>query len=626
MCGIAGILVHGKDESLRQSMARMLQVMAHRGPDDRGIWESRIEDQAISLGNNRLAILDLTPAGHQPMISASGQNVLVFNGEIYNFREIRDELERAGVQFHSRCDTEVVLQALIRWGQAAFEKFNGMWALGYLDIEGRKFILSRDRFGIKPLYLFRHNQKIFFASEIKAILEGTKERFPINPEVAGRYLGQFLLNAQSQTFFSKIEALPPGHFMEIDLNAPLDQTPKVKPYWKIPDGDPYSGSLDALIEKVRELFIDSVRLRLRSDVPVGVLLSGGVDSSSIAGAMQTVLGKESDLRILSAVSNDPRISEEPFVDCLAQHLGVGAHKIYMRADEEKMFEYMEKATWFNDEPIGGVSSVVHYMLMEEAKRQGVTVILSGQGADEILCGYRKYLFFYVHFLAKTRGWASALKVLVEFYGSGVLLSQFSLRDAKRYMLKKISSGENDILGPALRERNFYMDIGLGDGHFVDRQLADVYRFSVPGLVHYEDRMSMAHSTEIRLPFLDFRLVSLLLPLDPRLKLKDGYTKWVFRKAMESYLPHKIAWRKDKQGFITPEEGWLKGPARKKIDSLFREGLVLSEMGLVNQKAFEQRYNRYCKQPHDKGIISENEMFSPIAMEIWVRKYRNYLQV
>jgi asparagine synthase (glutamine-hydrolysing) len=559
------------------------------------------------------------------MFSADRRHVLIYNGEIYNYLELRSELASQGIEFYTQCDTEVVLQALITWGDQAMSKFNGMWALAWLDLETGHLVLSRDRFGIKPLYFYKSDSRFFFASEIKAILAGSGERFRINTVAAGRYLHQSLLDSQEQTFFAGIDALPAGHNICLDLTLAAISEPTVWPYWQAPKQETSVHDINQLIETVRETFIDAVRLRLRSDVPVGVLLSGGIDSSSIAAAMQLILGKDADLRILSAVSDDARYDEQPFIDRMGAHLGCQIHKVPLRFTPDEAFRLLDTVIYANDEPVIGFSSVAHYLLMQQAKQLGVTVILSGQGADELLCGYKKYLGFYLQFLARQGKWIDTFTVLSSFARQGTVLPQFRVHEAKRYMPKALRPREIDIRGPALRQSDFSLDMGLGGMTVSHRQHLDIYRFSVPALVHYEDRMSMAFAREIRLPFLDYRLVSLLLPISPSWKLRDGWTKWIFRKAMQDFLPESIVWRKDKQGFINPQSEWLKNELRGQIETLLSGDMLIAEYGMVDQRALRQLYSAYCQQSVTNGAIWYRDVFNPIALEIWAKQFESHLR-
>jgi asparagine synthase (glutamine-hydrolysing) len=623
MCGIAGVISTERDFACGVATKRMLNAQRHRGPDGEGSWSGWVGNVEVALGHLRLAIIDLTEAGHQPMFLPDGSHGLIFNGEIYNYKELRSELESLGVAFRSQSDTEVVLWALSTWGEEAFKKFNGMWAIAWLDLRKRMLLLSRDRFGVKPLYLYRRDKTFFFASEIKAILAGSAQRFGVNTQTVGRFLYQSLLDAQPESFFSGIEALPAGHNLRFCLDGTTRPEETLASYWTLTSGNGFVGHEQG-IEAVRATFLDAVKLRLRSDVPVGILLSGGMDSSSIAAAMRQTLGRDADLHAISAVSDRPEYDEKPFIETVSNHLACPVHYVHLRPNPAEWFDLLSTVIYANDEPVGSFSTVAHYLLMEEARRLGITVILSGQGGDESLCGYFKFVIFYLQQLSKGGHWLSALKVLSGFLRNGTVFSQFKLSEAKRYLPRFVRSGEIDIRGPQLQAHKFVIETGLGDGSLADRQRTDLARLSVPALVHYEDRTSMSCSREIRLPFLDYRLVQLLLSLGPEWKLRNGWTKWVFRKAMERYLPESIVWRKDKQGFTLPQAEWLKHELQEKIDDLICGEMLSADLGLIDREALQRRYQAYRKQPMSRGLISFKDVFNPIALELWLRQFESSL--
>jgi asparagine synthase (glutamine-hydrolysing) len=625
MCGIAGLVSIRPEATDESRLSKMIQVQAHRGPDGQGTWYGGQDHVRVGLGSIRLAILDLSDAALQPMFSPSARQVLVYNGEIYNYRELRTELEDLGVVFRTRSDTEVVLHALLTWREGAFERMNGMWALAWLDLDTRRLLLSRDRFGIKPLYWYADKHELLFSSEIKAILAASNRRFAIDDVAVGRFLGQSQLDAQSQTFFAGIEAFKPGHFAWLDLADTGTLIPAQRRYWRPPHEEILTDGIPPSLPDIRETFLDSVRLQLRSDVPVGVLLSGGVDSSSLAAAMRTVQGPDAELTLLSFVSDDARYSEEPFIERMATHLGTPARTARVRFQPDEAFQLLKRVTWFNDEPVGGFSSVGHYALMRRAKELNVPVILSGQGADELLCGYLKYWGFHVQSLARTGYWGAALRVISDVARQGTLLPQLRVSEAKRYMPAGLQPRWIDIRGPRLKEHAYRLDIGLGEGGVLERQLADLSRFSLPALLHYEDRMSMAMGREIRVPFLDHRLVNQLLPLAPKWKMRDGWSKWVFRKAMEADLPPEIAWRKDKRGFSSPQSEWLKNDLRPQVEAILRDPMFTAELGFIDQPALRRRYEAYCRYPTDRGPLSFKDIFNPLAFEIWARCFASFLE-
>jgi len=466
-------------------------------------------------------------------------------------------------------------------------------------------------------------QALIIASEIKAILVAAHGRFRVNPSVAGVYVRQGLLDATPETFFEGIEMLPAGSLLRVPVQR-FNRSWSPQRYWSIPAADAPGPHRDRLIDTVRETFIDAVRMRLRSDVPVGILLSGGTDSSSIAAAAHHLSPRDDGVRLIAAVGDRRSRGEEAFIDIVARHLGRPVEKVALDYGPEKALELLRRATWFNDEPVGGFSTVAHHLLMERARQVGVTVLLSGQGGDETLCGYKKYLPFYLQELLRAGRWARAGKVLSQFWRQRTVLSQIDYREGKRYLPRWMRLPEIDVLGPALREADVWNDVGLGLTGVVDRQIADIERYSVPALVHYEDRMSMAASREIRLPFLDYRLVSLLTPLPVDFKMHDGWTKWIFRKAMEPLLPSEIVWRKDKQGFIVPQSEWLHRELRDGIYKLLEEEWVSDRLGLLKRDSVRMRYEAYLRQGQTGGRIGQKDVFAPIALEVWARCFEGHL--
>jgi asparagine synthase (glutamine-hydrolysing) len=630
MCGLAGIIGDFSPQQTRDALTSMLRTQQHRGPDSTGMWCGNVSGTNVGLGLSRLKILDLSDAANQPMISEDGRYILVYNGEVYNYVELREELAASGVRFRTHGDTEVVLQALIHWGPNAFMRFNGMWALALLDVEAGEILLSRDRFGIKPLYTYTDDRGLHVASEIKTILAATRKRFQVNPAVAHAFLRQNLLCTSAATFFSGIEEFPAGSWAVVPVSGVRRQMPKPRRFWTIPttngngssNGTP-AGRDDSFIESVRATFLDAVRLRLRSDVPIGVLLSGGTDSSAIAAALQCLSPSAADITLISAVGAAGH-DEQPFIDLMANHLRRHVEKVSLNYSPSQALALMGEVSWFNDEPLGSFSTVAHYLLMRRAKELGITVLLSGQGADELLCGYRKYLGFYVQDLLRSGNWLAAAGVLRSFLDNGTVLSQVRYREAKRYLPQWLRLGEIDVRGPALQDVKDNIDVGLSRDGVVGRQVIDVERLSVPVLVHYEDRMSMAMAREIRLPFLDYRLVSLLVPLPTEYKLRDGWTKWVFRQAMEPLLPREIAWRKDKQHFIVPQNEWFRCELRQEVVHLLDSEWVTAGLGLIDPRRMRERYEAYLRQRTENGRLGFKDIFTPIALELWARRFEPYL--
>ena len=467
MCGIAGI-VAAPDLRIHEALDRMVGCVRHRGPDGEGSWIGRAGERQVGLGQTRLAILDLSDAGRQPMWSHDGNYGLIYNGEVYNYVELRSELASRGCEFRSGCDTEVVLEALITWGAAAFERFNGMWAIALLDRrEGQALAGARpDGYQAAPCPYRRPRHPVVRFRD-QGDPRGSCARFGVNPVVAERYLQQQQLDAQPESFFDGITELPAGTHLTVDLRRTDGRLGAPTAYWRLPLEDRFTGSEAARVEAVRDVFRDSVRLRLRSDVPVGVLLSGGVDSSSIAVAMQRALGREADLHALAAVSDDPRYSEDRHIDIMTAHLGCPAHKVHVPADPTVLTRHLEHAIYQADEPLGRALSVAHYLVMQRARELGITVLLTGQGADELLCGYLKYLGFQLQWLARRGRVLEARPTLRRLRPARHGGPSVPLADARRYLPRAFHVPEVDVRGPRLRTGVPPLPLGLGDLNLVD---------------------------------------------------------------------------------------------------------------------------------------------------------------
>ncbi len=632
MCGIFGIVLPASVEPDAAVLQTAARVQAHRGPDSSGIETYQIHDTKLVFGHQRLSIIDLTDGGHQPMTYGDNQGCINYNGELYNYLELRDELARAGERFSTNSDTEVLLTALHHWGPArALQKFNWMGAFAWFDRSRARLVLARDAGSEKPLYYCSRDRQLLFASEIKTLLTLAGRKFPLDRDVVGQFVFQGLSDASPRTFFLGITQLEAGTYAEIALRG--DRYEVSPSYYRPPayPGDPSRMTLGDFIEEVRSIFVDSVQLRLRSDVPVGVLLSGGIDSSAIAAVTHALQGPDNAPQLLSAISEDPRFDESTHIAIMERHLGKTAHKIMLNTTPETLVEDISMTNWFNDAPIADLSALGHYRMMERAKQMGLTVMLSGQGADEILLGYRKFLGFYIQYLLRRGRLLRAMHVLAKFLSNRTIVTQFEISDAKRYVpflrtLARIGYGlESDAAIEGAWLKGWQpLSVGLGSGSLADRQMLDIRKFSVPSLCHYEDRMSMAMSREIRLPFLDFRLIDLLIRAPDDFKLREGWTKYAFRRAMEHYLPPSITWRKDKQGFSNPQGEWLKHELRKPVQDAFSSESFLSRKQIIDSKFMLRKFDRYCRQSATGGVIWYREIFAPFSLELWLRKYAEWL--
>jgi asparagine synthase (glutamine-hydrolysing) len=610
MCGIFGAITF-EGTFNRKHLGHFIEstdMVSYRGPDSSGYLAinsiKQIADNSsfdVFFGFRRLSIIDLSDAASQPFTDGQGRWI-IFNGEIFNYVELREDLRREGYEFHTASDTEVILKIYERYGEDGFDRLNGMWAFAILDLPQRRVILSRDRFSIKPLYYTRQRDQLYFASEIKQLLPFLHDR-ALNPRAMYSYLAQAIADHSEETFFQEIVSLKPKHTLVLDLETGCAQE---KQYWEYPEPEAISEVRAA--EQFRELFIDSVRIRLRSDVPIGALVSGGLDSSALALVARDVLGV--DLRTFSIVADNCEFSEARFIDVLVQH---GIQNQRLSLVRENSLSILDKVLYHNDEPFLGFHSVAQFQILEQIKRNSdLVVILSGQGGDECLMGYSKFFFFYIQQLLKKGRVVPALRLFLASLWKGTTVRQFRISEAKRYFPRK-----EWLSSPAfIRLEGEHQPTGLGSD-LRQRQIRDIDLYSVPVQTHFEDRNSMAHSLEIRTPFFDHRLVELSINLPSSFKLKDGWTKYLLREAIPE-IPDEIRWRRDKQGFLTPEEFWIRTELREEIQRMF-SGSLLQEIGVIEDRKFLDYYNRFLS---GSPIIGYGEISRVFLAERWARIFLN----
>jgi asparagine synthase (glutamine-hydrolysing) len=620
MCGINIMVREPCDRSVLETQLRVMErAQIHRGPDDQGTLIDSVDSgKIIGLGHQRLSILDTSASGHQPMISPCGRYALIFNGEVYNYKELACELNDKSILSISSGDTAVVLAALIECGPSALKKFNGMWSLAFYDLQQKILLLSRDRMGVKPLYYIYQDNRFLVASEIKAILSVMKTKLTLNKDTIYRYLVQGLSNSSNSTMFNEIKAFPPAHYLVVDLKKEIQSAPPFVKYWNHPFE--IGGVIERVpsLEEIRDLFIDSVRIRLRSDVPVGVLLSGGIDSSSILAAINTI-EKGGYVTALSAISDDKASSEEKFIDLMAGYSKCNLQKTNIDKNPFSVFSNLSETNWLNDQPINGLSEAVHLELMRKAKEFGIVVLLTGQGADEQLAGYNKFFYFYIAHCLMKGNWIDAFKMIRGCIANKTILSEFSLKEAKRYipfLLKKINHG---FVGDFLRDSNPALS-GMA-GSYQEREFNDLTFYSVPMLLHYEDRMSMASSREMRVPFLDYRLVEMFAKIPPNQKLKNGWTKAIFRDAMNGLLPKEIRLRKDKKGFNLPEDQWARTILRSEYSNMFLGELISEELKIVRLDKVRLIFKKFLQGDQ---TVNVKDIFRIYSFETWLRRIRSFL--
>lgn len=603
MCGIAGILNLSGTFPVLKSLRNMTDALRHRGPDDEGYLIADIKtgkvdifggkdtpddvfagplpyapqlrlDSAresmhprLALGHRRLSIIDLSPSGHQPMCNSKGTLWIVYNGEIYNYIELRDELESAGYGFHSHADTEVLLTAYEHWGAGALNRFIGMFAFAILDLPNKKLFLARDFFGIKPLYYALLPEGFAFASEIKALLELPGVSRGVNPQRVYDYVRLSLTDHGGETLFSQVSQVPAAHSLEVSLDKP--NAPNPERYWQIPAGPNSPVSFNEASDLVRDHFLDNVTLHLRSDVPVGSALSGGVDSSSIVMAMRKLQGPGADLHTFSYIADDSSLSEERWVDLIGASSGATVHKV--RLDSMELTDRLERLVYVQDEPFSSTSILAQNSVFMLAREKGIKVMLDGQGADELFGGYPSHLEARLASLLRNARFSDALRLL---RGTPKLVGVRWWNLAARAFVPLLPGSAQNITRrmagrqpvPSWLNRNWFVErevlfhpvqSNTGGNIFRQQLHQTMSKSMLPMLLRYEDRNSMAFSIESRVPFLTPDLVhaAFSLPGDYLIS-KDGVSKAVFRSAMRGMVPDSILDRKDKIAFSTPEPQWL----------------------------------------------------------------------
>ena len=606
MCGIfAAVNVKGLfDFADFRSFERSTKITDYRGPDSHGIitintFLGKTDKNSfnIFLGHNRLSIIDLSKDGNQPM--EDDGIFIIYNGEIFNYIELRNNLIQEGLVFKTNTDTEVIVKIYKKYGEKGFHHLNGMWAIVVIDLNKNKVVVSRDRFSIKPLFYFRNNSKFYFASEIKQLLPLLPDK-TVNEKIMYKFLHQGLLDTNDDTFFHEIKRIKPRSNFIIDLNT---NQVNHEEYWDYQIEDINEADY---LKSFKDLLYDSINIRLRSDVEVGALLSGGLDSSAISLATHELTGGR--IRTFSVVSNDISSSEEKFVDMMISEKGVNNTKIFI--EPAVILKNLDKVIYHQDEPFTTLSVVAQYTILEMIKMNGgITVVLSGQGGDEILMGYLKYYFFYIKNLYNEKKYLKLFRELILSSISRTVLFQSDIKLSKRYIpfLAKEQNHYLKIRG----ELEKYWDCE----NLVDRQKLDIDKYSVPVLARYEDRNSMAHSIETRLPFLDHRLVNFMLSIKTEMKIKNGWTKYIMRKSLPD-LPNKIKWRRDKKGFTIPEEIWFKNELKNQVLTLFQNSM-LDQMGIINKDSFLQYYKSF---QNGNKKIHYSDISKVFIAEKWARNY------
>ena len=608
---MCGIIFQMSDKEINTQNLKNAEIFQnHRGPDFLGSKSIIAEEKKLYFSHQRLSILDLSSAANQPMIHEDTKSILIFNGEVYNYIELKKDLSKFEINFKTTSDTEVLLHYLVLFGpELTCKKINGMWSFIFYDARKKKIFFSRDRCGEKPLYYYIYKNNLFVSSELKTLAISSGKKFNLNKKFIYNFLEQSLIDLNDDSILIGIKQFKQGSIYMLDLKNDKIILNENK-FWNLAEKEKDYTNLENLIF---EKFSESIKIRLRSDVKVGVMLSGGLDSSTIASMIKNI-DSNFNLQLLSFVNDSKQYDESKFIEQMEKYLNVKSLKVKLPDNVDQYFELLEEVSKKIDAPIPGASHLAHYYLMKEAKKNNLKVILSGQGADESLCGYSKYLYIYLINLLKEKKFIQFVKTTFLFFKNKTIFSQFNFGEAKRYIKNK---KKLTYYGSFFDDVNKTPIYSIGQ-NMRSRQIDDIKKFSVPTICHFEDRLSMLNSIEIRYPFLDYNLIELFISLKDEKKIYRGWTKYIFRKTFEKFLPKEITWRKDKNGFSTDFDERIKNQnfyeyLKKKY---FNDNAIIFNQNLINKEKFLKLLKNFHRS-NDKSLSSK-KIFSIISLEEWLK--------
>ena len=612
MCGIVGDINFNNQVIDGQNIQNMMKKIKHRGPDDEGVF---IED-SIGLGFVRLSIIDISTAGHQPMVSSNNRFVVIFNGEIFNYIELRDELKDRGYKFRSDSDTEVLLNSYQEWGEECLDRFNGMWAFVIYDRETKDIFGARDRFGIKPLYYYMDSNRFLFASEIKALRVAIDSGdLSINEEAIFNYLLFNRTDYGAKTFYNEIYRVPHGHCFRVNSKKEF----KLRKWYDL-SRKCNRDNIDS--REYLELLTSSIKLRMRSDVPVGVSLSGGLDSSTIISTISKKLNIK-DINSFSAIyGRGKKGDESEFIDEMSLFLN---NMHYTKPTAKSLFNDIEDIVEILDEPVPTTSIYAQYKVMELA-REYVTVMLDGQGADEQLAGYPYFYGFYFRELLTTLSLKrlsiemfNYIRIYKSLYGVKSLIF-FLLPNSLKLNLKgkNISYIESDFFKKH-NSRNILTD-ELYSAKSLKESLIKHFEYKLEHLLKWEDLNSMRFSIESRVPFLDYRVVEQTLSLTNDNYIRKGVTKYILRESVKSIVPEKIRRRYEKVGFSTPEADWFRETFFKEMINGILENPAKGFKKYIDTNVAKSLYAQHLNHKRD----CSRDIWKWINLNLWLENNKDIL--
>lgn len=622
MCGIAGFIDFTKNlEKPEGTLLRMIDELSHRGPDGKGIWFD--ETTGVGLGHRRLSIIDLSSEGNQPMVSGSGRYIISYNGEVYNYKALRKELQKLGKKFRSQSDTEVILSAIEIWGlENALPRFCGMFALAIFDIQLKKLFLVRDRLGIKPIYYGYVKGAFVFASELKSFLDYPEFPQTINRNALSTMI-RFCYIPSPHSIYEEIYKLPPGHVLSLDSkNNSLQLTSYWNPRSVLTHAieNTFNGTRDEAVDRLDELIRDAVNLRMISDVPLGAFLSGGIDSSTVVAIMQAQSNRP--IRTFSIGFFEEKYNEATYAKSVAQHLGTDHTELYV-TPQEAMDVIPDLPTVY-DEPFAD-SSQIPTLLVSKLAREQVTVSLSGDGGDELFCGYRRY--HYALHRWKQISWmpydirrklgsiikTSLLSRWSKPHTFASLLTEKNLVQLYKWLLSNWKNPEDIVINSEEPQTAFDDELWLLQLPEWAQQIMfiDLVCYLPDDILVKLDRASMAVSLESRVPLLDHRIVEFAWRLPIDLKIYQGEGKWILRKVLEKYVPRELV-NRPKKGFGIPIGMWLRGPLRDWAESLLDERR-LSQEGYLTPSLVREKWADHLKEKRSW----QYELWNVLMFQSWL---------